>query len=120
LRLSKDLVNQESGNALRAPRFDGSDKRRGASRKFTHANDFMALSALLRNFYAPSARDREALLGVEETPVATTGGSADSPFRIQPRRGEKQRKAKGMFRMAKRNVSPLRHKPLKSLWALNQ
>jgi hypothetical protein len=75
--------------------------------------------ALLRNFYAPSARDREALLGVEETPVATTGGAADSPFRIQPRRGEKQRKAKGMFRMAKRNVSHLRHKPLKSLWALN-
>jgi hypothetical protein len=31
----------------------------------------MALSALLRNFYAPSARDREALLGVQ-TPVATT------------------------------------------------
>jgi hypothetical protein len=29
------------------------------------ANDFMVLSALLRNFCAPSARDREALLGVE-------------------------------------------------------
>jgi hypothetical protein len=68
LRLSKDLVNQESGNALRAPRFDGSDKPRGASRKLTHANDFMALSALLRNFYRPSARDREALLGVGRRP----------------------------------------------------
>jgi hypothetical protein len=63
LRLSKDLVNQESGNALRAPRFDGSISRE-ALRASTHANDFMALSALLRNFYAPSARDREAL-GVE-------------------------------------------------------
>jgi hypothetical protein len=67
LRLSKGLVNQESV----AARFDGSDKRRGASRKSAHANGFMALSALLRNFYAPSARDREALLGVQ-TPVATT------------------------------------------------
>jgi hypothetical protein len=83
------------------------------SHKFTRANDFNALSALLRNFYAPSARDREALLGVEETPVATTGGAADSPFRIQPRRGCKTAKSE-------RNVSHLRHKPLKSLWALNQ
>jgi hypothetical protein len=29
--------------------------------KFTCTNDVNALSALLRNFYAPSARDREAL-----------------------------------------------------------
>jgi hypothetical protein len=79
LRLSKGLVNQESGNALRAPRFDGSDKQRGASREFTHANDFMALSALLRNFYAPSAHDCEALLGVGETNVATT---AEQPIPI--------------------------------------
>jgi hypothetical protein len=38
------------------------------SHKFTRANDFTALSALLRNFYAPSARDRETLLGVERRP----------------------------------------------------
>jgi hypothetical protein len=100
LDLSKGLVNQESGNELRAPRFDGSDRRRGASRRFAYANDFIALSALLRNFLRALPCDREALLGVEETPVATTGGAADSPFRTQLDR-EKQRKAKGMFRMAK-------------------
>jgi hypothetical protein len=118
LRLSKGLVNQESV----APRFDGSDKRRGASRKFTHANDFMALSALLRNFYAPSARDREALLGVQ-TPVATTAEQPIAHFASRldgEKQAKKQRKAKGTFRMAKRNVSHFRHKPLKSLLALNQ
>jgi hypothetical protein len=82
----------------------------------------MALSALLRNFYAPSARDREALLGVQ-TPVATTAEQPIAHFASSLDEGktaEKQRKAEGMFRMAKRNVSHLRHKPLESLYALNQ
>jgi hypothetical protein len=59
LELSKGLVNQEMQNARCAARFDRWDKRQDAlSHKFMPTNDFMALSALLRNFGALSARDR--------------------------------------------------------------
>jgi hypothetical protein len=56
----------------------------------------MALSAFFRNFYAPSAYDRAAPIGVEETPIAPTAEQPIAHSHLATTRG-KQRKAKGMF-----------------------
>jgi hypothetical protein len=62
--------------------------------KFTRANDFMGLSALMRNFLAKRATLR-----------SDDHGRPAGPFRFGPERSQKTGKTKRSFRQAKRNVS---------------
>jgi len=131
LRVSKGLVNQKEEIRLRhlgfdGSGFDGSDGRRIDLAQVTRADEFMVLSAFSRKFCGPSAPDRGALLGVEKhgnvdqdherlqaqigptafAPLATTADKQPiAPCASSLDEGGKLRKAKGMFRMAKRNIS---------------
>jgi hypothetical protein len=73
----------------------------GPSRRFTRANDFMALSALLRNFYAPSARDREALSGAQRRPSRQPAEHPIAHFASSLDEGTNSEKRKECF--ARRN-----------------
>jgi hypothetical protein len=58
-------------------------------------------------------------MGVEETLVATTGGAVIAHFASSLDEG-KTAKSERNVSQGERNVSHLRHKPLKSLLVLNQ
>jgi hypothetical protein len=95
------------------------------------ANDFMVLSALLRNLAAPKmdviCRATSLTPGRVIDPALQGAArcdngreKADRPLRIQPDERRKRPKTKGMFRRAKRNVSHASRKSLESLSAPNQ
>ncbi len=97
--LAKGLAHRSSwlmkNSELHRTRANTASDRARAPHKFTRANDFKVLAALLRNFFAATRSD------------APTDEEGRRPRRcaLGPRRGQKTGKTKRSFRQAKRNVS---------------